>query len=105
MAVPPSGVALPAPPSGEVHSGSPRMVGMAEQGDGSGWKSSSRGEKAWKEATERVASRNAEARKAGRVRRGADERGRGDSRPAARGKSPPQPLPPPPPPQNWRGGP
>jgi hypothetical protein len=59
------------------------MVGMAEQGDGSGWKSSSRGEKAWKEATERVASRNAEARKAGRVKREAYERDRQDSRRAA----------------------
>lgn len=56
---------------------------MSEQGDGSDWKSSSRGEKAWKEATERVASRNAEARKAGRVKREAYERGRADFRRAA----------------------
>jgi hypothetical protein len=59
------------------------MVEMAEPGDGSSWKSSSRGDKAWKEATERVASRNAEARKAGRLRREAYERARESSRRAA----------------------
>jgi hypothetical protein len=53
---------------------------MAEQDDGSGWKSSSRGESAWKEDTQRVASRNAEARKAGRLERHAYERGREDAR-------------------------
>jgi hypothetical protein len=56
---------------------------MATQDDGSGWKSSSRGERAWKEATDRVASRNAEARKAGRVERDAYEREREDARRAA----------------------
>jgi hypothetical protein len=59
------------------------MVDMAEQGDGSGWKSSSRGERAWKEASERVAARNAEARKAGRLEREAYERDREDARRAA----------------------
>jgi hypothetical protein len=56
---------------------------MAEQGEGSGWNSASRGERAWKEAMEAVASRNAEARKAGRLRREAYERGREDLRRAA----------------------
>jgi hypothetical protein len=56
---------------------------MNEQGDGPSWKSSSRGERAWKEAAERVASRNAEARKAGRLEREAYERVREDVRRAA----------------------
>jgi hypothetical protein len=56
------------------------MMRMAEQGDGPGWKSSSRGERAWKEATDLVASRNAEARKAGRLEREAYERVREDVR-------------------------
>jgi hypothetical protein len=59
------------------------MVGMTEQGEGSGWKSSTRGEQAWKEARERVASRNAESRKLGRLQREAYERGREDMRRAA----------------------
>jgi hypothetical protein len=59
------------------------MVCMAEQGDGSGWKSSARGDQAWKEATEEVASRNANARKVGRSQRDAYERGREDVRRAA----------------------
>jgi hypothetical protein len=56
---------------------------MDKQGDGSGWKSSARGERAWKEATEEVASRNADARKVGRSERDAYERGREDVRRAA----------------------
>jgi hypothetical protein len=56
------------------------MWGMAKQDDGSGWKPTTRGERAWKEATERVASRNAESRKAGRLEREAYERGRADAR-------------------------
>jgi hypothetical protein len=54
------------------------MVRMAEQDDGAGWKSSTRGEQAWKEAMERVASRNAAARKVGKSEREAYERGRED---------------------------
>jgi hypothetical protein len=54
------------------------MVRMAEKDDGAGWKSSTRGEQAWKEAMEGVASRNAEARKAGKRRREEYERGRAD---------------------------
>jgi hypothetical protein len=46
----------------------------------SGWQSSTRGERAWKEATDRVASRNSEARKAGRAEREAYERKRDDAR-------------------------
>jgi hypothetical protein len=59
------------------------MVRMAQQDDGSTWKSSTRGEQAWKEARERVASRNAEARKAGKREREAYERGREHARQAA----------------------
>jgi hypothetical protein len=56
---------------------------MTQQDDGSGWKSSTRGEQAWKEARERIASRNAEARKAGKREREAYERSRENARQAA----------------------
>jgi hypothetical protein len=56
---------------------------MAEQDDQSGWKSSTRGEQGWKDAMERVASRNAEARRAGKAKREAYERSREDMRRAA----------------------
>jgi hypothetical protein len=59
---------------------------MTKQGDGSGWKSSSRGDQAWNEATARVASRNADARKTGRLEREAFERAREDVRRAAEAK-------------------
>ena len=59
------------------------MVCMAQQDDGSTWKSSTRGEQAWKEARERIASRNAEARKAGKRQREAYELGRESARQAA----------------------
>jgi hypothetical protein len=59
---------------------------MAEHEDGAGWKSSSRGEVAWKEARERVASRNAEARKQGKQRRETYERSREEARSAAETK-------------------
>jgi hypothetical protein len=59
------------------------MVRMPNQDDGSTWKSSTRGEQAWKEATDRVASRNAEARKAGKLQREAYERERANVRRAA----------------------
>jgi hypothetical protein len=62
------------------------MVRMTQQGDGSTWKSSTRGEQAWKEARERVASRNAEARKAGKREREAYERDRENARQAAAAK-------------------
>jgi hypothetical protein len=54
------------------------MVRMAEQGDGSTWKPSTRGEQAWKEAMEEVASRNAATRRAGKLEREAYEQGRQD---------------------------
>ena len=60
---------------------------MTQQDDSSTWKSSTRGESAWKEARERVASRNAEARKAGKVEREAYERERENARRAADAKS------------------
>jgi hypothetical protein len=56
---------------------------MTEQDDGSGWQPSARGEQAWKEATERVASRNAESRKIAKAQREAYEREREDVRRAA----------------------
>jgi hypothetical protein len=59
------------------------MVRMAEQDGGPGWKSSTRGEQAWKEAMEQVASRNAEARRTGKLEREAYERQREDVRRAA----------------------
>jgi hypothetical protein len=62
------------------------MVGMAQQDDGSNWKSSTRGEQAWKEARERVASRNAEARRAGKREREAYERDRESARQTAAAK-------------------
>ncbi len=42
---------------------------MAKQGDSSEWKSSARGESAWKETREGVATRNAETRKSGKAKR------------------------------------
>jgi hypothetical protein len=53
---------------------------MAEQDDMAGWKSSSRGEAAWKEAKDQVAARNAEARKEGKRERETYERDREDAR-------------------------
>lgn len=53
---------------------------MAEHQDGAGWESSSRGEAAWKETRERVASRNAEARKNGKQEREAYDKARADAR-------------------------
>jgi hypothetical protein len=53
---------------------------MTDQNVPSDWTSSSRGERAWKEETDRVATRNAEARKAGRIEREAYERQRDEAR-------------------------
>ena len=50
------------------------------------WKSSSRGERAWRDEVEDLASRNADARKAGRSEREAYERGREDARRAVDAK-------------------
>jgi hypothetical protein len=59
---------------------------MPDHDDGAGWKSSSRGETAWKETRERVASRNADAHKQGKQRRETYERNREDARRAAAAK-------------------
>jgi hypothetical protein len=59
---------------------------MAEGGDSSDWKSSARGESAWKEERERVADRNAEVRKSGKLEREQYEREREESRQVARAK-------------------
>jgi hypothetical protein len=56
---------------------------MADQDDMSTWKSSTRGDSAWKEARERVASRNEAARKSGKQERETYERGRASVRQAA----------------------
>lgn len=50
------------------------------------WQSSARGEKAWTEATDEVASKNADARKTGRKEREAYERGREQDRRSAAAK-------------------
>ena len=60
---------------------------MTDQDDSSNWKSSTRGEQAWKETLDRVSSRNAEARKVGKVEREAYERGRQIVRKTAAAKS------------------
>ena len=60
---------------------------MANQDDGSDFNPSTRGDSAWKEARERVASRNAEARKAGKAGREAYERQREMVRQTAAAKS------------------
>jgi hypothetical protein len=47
------------------------------------WQSSARGEQAWKEATDKVASRNADVCKTGKKEREEQERERADERRAA----------------------
>ena len=59
------------------------MLNKPKQEVDSSWQSSSRGERAWKEETDRVASRNADARKAGRLEREEYERGRDEARRSA----------------------
>jgi hypothetical protein len=61
-------------------------VRITEPGDTDDWKSSTRGEAAWKDTLDRVASRNAEARKLGKRQREADERRREATRRAAAAK-------------------
>jgi hypothetical protein len=54
---------------------------MTDQDDGPTWRSSeARGERAWKEATDRIASRNDAVQKAGKQEREAYERAREDAR-------------------------
>jgi hypothetical protein len=52
----------------------------------SSWQSSARGEQAWKEATDEVASRNNDARKTGKSEREDYERGREQERRSAAAK-------------------
>jgi hypothetical protein len=59
---------------------------MTEDQEPAGWTSASRGEAAWKEAKDHIASRNAEARKEGKRRRESYERNREDVRRAAAAK-------------------
>ena len=59
---------------------------MAEHDDGAGWKSSSRGETAWKESRDAIASRNADTRKQGKQERETYERDREDARRTAAAK-------------------
>jgi hypothetical protein len=59
------------------------MLRKPTQDVDSAWQSSTRGEQAWKEATDRVASRNADARKTGRLEREAYERSRDEARRSA----------------------
>jgi hypothetical protein len=49
---------------------------MTNSDEGSDWKGSARGDAAWKETMDRVASRNAAARKSGKERRETYERER-----------------------------
>jgi 5-methylcytosine-specific restriction endonuclease McrA len=53
---------------------------------GSTWHSSARGERAWNEDMDRVASRNADARKTGRKEREEQERERAEARRSAEAK-------------------
>jgi len=62
------------------------MLHKADKDVDSGWQSSTRGERAWKEATDLVASRNADARKAGRLEREDYEKGREEARRSAAAK-------------------
>jgi hypothetical protein len=62
------------------------MVRKPNEPVDSTWQSSARGEKAWTEATDEVASRNADARKTGRAEREAYERGREHERRSAAAK-------------------
>jgi hypothetical protein len=59
------------------------MQRKAKQDVESTWQSSARGERAWKEATDDVASRNADARKAGRSEREEYDRDREEKRRSA----------------------
>jgi hypothetical protein len=63
------------------------MVRMIDHDEGSGWKSSARGESAWKEEREAVASRNAEVRKSGKVEREKYEKERAGARKTAAAKT------------------
>jgi hypothetical protein len=59
------------------------MLRKPKQDIDSAWESSTHGERAWKEATDRVASRNHDAQKTGRAERETYERGRAEARRSA----------------------
>jgi hypothetical protein len=59
---------------------------MTDHAGSSDWTPSTRGEAAWKEDRERIASRNAETRKSGKVERETYEREREQMRQAAAAK-------------------
>jgi len=62
------------------NAGAARKVAMADQNPPGEWKSSTRGDAAWREARDTVAARNDAARKSGKQRREAEERSREDAR-------------------------
>jgi hypothetical protein len=62
------------------------MVRRTKQDVDPGWESSTRGDKAWKETTDRVDARNADARKTGRAERKEYEQMRADARRAEAAK-------------------
>jgi hypothetical protein len=62
------------------------MECMSKQSEGADWQSSARGESAWKETRERVAARNDEVRKSGKVEREGYERERESTRQTAAAK-------------------
>jgi hypothetical protein len=62
------------------------MERKPNQGTDGGWESSTHGDKAWQAETDRIAARNADARKAGRVEREEYEKGRDEARRAVAAK-------------------
>ena len=60
---------------------------MIDHDEGSAWKSSARGESAWKETREAVSTRNAEVRKSGKQKREEYERERAGARKRAAAKT------------------
>jgi hypothetical protein len=60
---------------------------MMDHDEGPAWKSSARGESAWKETREAVSTRNAEVRKSGQQEREEYERERAGARKKAAAKS------------------
>jgi len=62
------------------------VLGKPKETADTDWQSSARGEQAWKEATDEVASRNADTRKTGRKEREDQEREREQERRSAAAK-------------------
>ena len=59
------------------------MIRKSKDEVDTGWQSSARGEQAWKEATDKVASRNADVSKTGKKEREEHERERAEERRSA----------------------